>query len=202
MTCQRDEGGDEPSRGPDRGAEPLLTLEPLIAAVREGVEGAGWPLSGLQKTTSHSFEGRWEGAATRSAYLFFHRDDLPGTVSVEAFLDETSAGLSGNLTLVVEGPHYGDLGRASTVLERVAGAVHETLPQLPRSPLSLRLLLPHAGTPPSRAEVQLRVRRAIPSGPVAEGERGVTAFAHEAVGAFETLLERPEVAEFLPPVVD
>ncbi len=35
----------------------LLTLEPLIDAVREGVEAEGWELSGLQKTTSHQFEG-------------------------------------------------------------------------------------------------------------------------------------------------
>jgi hypothetical protein len=31
-------------------------------------------LSGLQKTTSHQFEGRWEGESTRSAYLFFHSE--------------------------------------------------------------------------------------------------------------------------------
>ena len=49
---------------------PLLTLEPLLDAVRLGVEDAGWTLSGLQKTTSHEFDGRWAGESTRSAYLF------------------------------------------------------------------------------------------------------------------------------------
>ena len=51
----------------------LDTLEPLIDAVRDGVEGKGWSLSGLQKTSSTEFEGRWAGQTTRSAYLFFHR---------------------------------------------------------------------------------------------------------------------------------
>ena len=41
--------------------ESVLTLEPLIDAVRDGVEATGWALSGLQKTTSHEYAGRWEG---------------------------------------------------------------------------------------------------------------------------------------------
>ena len=63
--------------GPRRSVnlDEILTLEPLVDAVREGVESAGWHLSGLQKTTSLEFEGRWEGESTRSAYLFFHRAD-------------------------------------------------------------------------------------------------------------------------------
>src|SRR4051812_43482453 len=55
------------------GASPILTLEPLIEAVRQGLEAAGWALSGLQKTTSHEYAGRWDGESSRSAYLFFHR---------------------------------------------------------------------------------------------------------------------------------
>jgi hypothetical protein len=35
--------------------DPLLTLEPLIEAIRSGIEDSGWELSGLQKTTSHQF---------------------------------------------------------------------------------------------------------------------------------------------------
>ncbi len=186
----------------DPSAEALLTLEPLIDAVRSGIETSGWSMSGFQKTTSQAFEGRWAGESTRSAYLFFHRDDLPGSISVEAFLDETSQGLEGNLTLVVEGPRYGDLGRASTVLERVAGAVGETLPTQPRTPLSLRLLLPGAATRASEAEVQLRVRRSLQAGALAAGAKAVERCAAGVVAAFEALLERPEVAEFLPPVVE
>ena len=67
--------------------EPILTLEPLLEAVREGLETSGWELSGLQKTTSHQFEGRWEGDSTRSAYLFFHPPHGPDFVSVDVYLD-------------------------------------------------------------------------------------------------------------------
>ena len=106
----------------DEGA--LLTLEPLVDAVREGVEAAGWTLSGMQKTTSHEFGGRWAGESTRSAYLFFHRPDGREPVSVDVFLDETSGGLGGNLTLAVRGPALGELGgfaEALTGLARAAG---------------------------------------------------------------------------------
>ena len=61
---------DEFSMSPNR-ENSILTLEPLIDVVRAAVEGGGWSISGLQKTTSHQFEGRWEGEATRSAFLFF-----------------------------------------------------------------------------------------------------------------------------------
>ena len=119
------------------GAADLLTLEPLLEAVRTGVEDAGWLLSGLQKTTSHEFERKWAGESTRSAYLFFHRADLPESVGMEAFLDETSDGLRGNLALVLDGPPLGRLGGVSAVLERVAGATGETLPEGYRSPVAL-----------------------------------------------------------------
>ncbi len=182
--------------------ESILTLEPLLDAVRTGVEEAAWELSGLQKTTSHEFEGRWAGSSTRSAYLFFHRPDLPDAISVEGFLDETSRGLQGNLTLVVEGPCYGDLGQASTILERIASAARETFPAQCRTPLSLRLHLPRADTPSEEARVQLRIRVHLP--PITPEIRPETVcrYTASAVGAFEAMLERPEVAEFLPPVVE
>lgn len=82
-------------------SEPLLTLEPLLEVVREGVSNAGWELSGLQKTTSHQFQGLWDGKNSRSAYLFFHNDRMPDCVSVDVFLDETTKGLRGSLALVV-----------------------------------------------------------------------------------------------------
>jgi hypothetical protein len=189
-------------RDSSSGGGPILTLEPLLAAVREGVELAGWVLSGLQKTTSHEFEGRWAGESTRSAYLFFHRPDLPDSVSAEAFLDETSRGLQGNLTLVVEGPTYGELGRASSVLERVAAAASETFPPTCRVPLALRLRLPESSVAVERAEVQVRIRVHLPEARVEGGELAVQHFAQAALGAFEQLLERPEVAELLPPIVD
>ena len=180
----------------------LLTLEPLLDAVRDGVEGSGWELSGLQKTTSHEFEGRWSGESTRSGYLFFHRDDLPEAVSIEVFLDETSRGLRGNLALVLDGPVLGRLGRVRGVLERVSGAARETLPEGYRTPVSLRLGLSEAGAEPDAAEIQVRVKLAIPPAAMEAGASAVSSLATAAVAAFESLLERPEVAELLPPVVE
>ncbi|TVP49843.1 MAG: hypothetical protein EA350_01510 [Gemmatimonadales bacterium] len=185
-----------------RDKDPMLTLEPFLDAVRDGIQGAGWGLSGLQKTTSHEFEGRWAGESTRSAYLFFHRADLPDSISVEGFLDETTRGLQGNLTLVVEGPRFGDLGHVSVVLERVAAAAAETFPSECTVPLSLRLRLPQASTEAADAEVQLRVRLHLPGNAAHRGGEAVRSYVQSAVVAFEQLLERPEVAELLPPVMD
>jgi hypothetical protein len=186
----------------DPARHPLLTLEPLVEAVQDGVTRAGWGLSGLQKTTSREFEGRWAGESTRSAYLFFHRDDLPGSVAVEAFVDETSRGLRANLSLVLEGPALGELGDLSQVLRRVSGAVADTLPEGYRTPVSARVGLPHVDVPPPRGEVQLRVKLHVPAGALDAGESAVAALASATVTAFERLLERPEVAELLPPVMD
>ncbi len=185
-----------------QGRADLLTLEPLLEAVRTGVEEAGWLLSGLQKTTSHEFEGKWAGESTRSAYLFFHRSDLPESVAMEAFLDETSGGLRGNLALVLDGPRLGYLGAVPGVLERVAGASLETLPEGYCTPVSLRLAVPHGGTPVDRAEVQFRIKLSIPEAAMCAGASAVSALSSGAVSAFEALLERPEVAEMLPPVID
>ncbi len=179
-----------------------MTLEPLLDAVRSGVEGAGWSLSGLQKTTSHEFEGRWAGESTRSAYLFFHRADLPESVAMEAFLDETSEGLRGNLALVLDGPRLGRLGAVPEVLERVAHASLETLLDGYRTPVSLRLAVPNGDTPVERAEVQFRIKLKIPGAAMCAGASAVTVLSTAAVAAFEALLERPEVAEMLPPVID
>ena len=106
-------------------SDPLLTPEPLIEAVRDGVSRPGWELSGLQKTTSHQFEGRWDGQSARSAYLFFDSENVPDLVSVDVFLDETSKGLRGNLALVVEGLALSDLEPMKDVLSSIAVAVFE-----------------------------------------------------------------------------
>ncbi len=183
-------------------ARDVLTLEPLLEAVRSGVERAGWVLSGLQKTTSHEFDGRWAGESTRSAYVFFHRDDLPDSVSVEAFLDETTRGLRGNLSLVLEGPRLGRLGGVRDVIGRVAAAARETLPAPDRSPVSVKLTLSGRSGGPEEAETQIRVKLLIPQAGVERGASAVSALCAEGVAAFEALLECPEVAELLPPVVD
>ena len=110
----RSTGGEQDAEG--KGPEDLHTLEPFLEAIREGVEGRGWELSGLQKTTSYRFEGRWEGDSTRSAYLFFHRAGVPEDVSVDVYLDETSRGLKGNLALVMDVPDLGDVGPVQEAL--------------------------------------------------------------------------------------
>lgn len=180
----------------------LDTLEPLLDAVRDGVEHAAWSLSGLQKTTSHEFEGRWAGESTRSAYLFFHRDDLPEEVSVEVFLDETPRGLRGNLSLVLDGPALRELDDPETVLARVAGAAGDTLPEGYRVPVSIRIGVPDSSADPGEAEVQLRIKLKIPPVALDAGASAVSALASSAVSSFERLLERPEVAELLPPVIE
>lgn len=185
-----------------KGSTELLTLEPLLDAVRSGIEDAGWLLSGLQKTTSHEFEGRWAGQSTRSAYVFFHRADLPETVGVEVFLDETSRGLRGNLALVLDGPELSRLGEVSCVMDRVAAATRETLPDGYRTPVSVRLAIPDGDVPAEQADVQFRIKLSIPRAAVDAGSSAVNALATAAVSAFEALLERPEVAEMLPPVVE
>jgi len=188
----------KPSGGPAQ----IVSLEPLLDAVREGVELSGWSLSGLQKTTSHEFDGAWAGESTRSAYLFFHRDDLPECVSVEGYLDETSRGLRGNLALVLEGPTLEQLGAVRGVLERVGCASDETLPPRYHAPVSVRLAVPRRGAPAGQAGVQVRFKLVIPSPAMQAGASAVSALASEAVSSFETLLERPEVAELLPSLVE
>jgi hypothetical protein len=185
-----------------KGHDPVLTLEPLVEAIEEGVTVSGWTLSGLQKTTSQEFEGRWAGESTRSAYLFFHRQDLPETISVEAFLDETSNGLRANLSLVIEGPPFGEMGDLAQVLARISDAVAGTLPDGYRTPLALRIGLSDADVAPGHGEIQLRVKLAAPSVAMEAGTSAVSALASAAVVAFEHLLERPEIAELLPPVMD
>jgi hypothetical protein len=185
-----------------QGSASLLTLEPLLDAVREGVEQAEWTLSGLQKTTSHEFAGAWAGESTRSAYLFFHRDDLPESVAVEAFLDETSQGLKGNLSLVLEGPSLGRVGSAAAVLDRLVRAAAETLAASYRTPVSLRLTHERRGAPLEEAGVEVRIKLIIPPAAVEAGAAAVSALATYTVSAFESLLECPEVAELLPPVVE
>ena len=171
----------------------ILTLEPLLEAVRRGVEGAGWELSGLQKTTSHRFEGRWEGESTRSAYLFFHRDDLPDRISIDVYLDETSRGLKGNLALVLDGPDLGDIDSVPRVLGLLAGAADRALPDRYRRPLTLRFRVRDAGEPAEGAETEYRFKVHVPRSAVDAGKDAVASLAGSAVAAFESLLQDPDV---------
>lgn len=181
---------------------PILTLEPLLESVRRGIEEAGWILSGLQKTTSREFEGRWAGDHTRSAYLFFHRDDLPEAVCIEGFLDETSRGLRGTLSLVIDGPPLSEVRSAARVLRRVGRGARDTLPSEYRTPVVVRLAMDDADGHPAEASVQVRVKLAFPTVAMEAGASAVSALSAASVSAFEDLLECPEIAELLPPVMD
>ena len=179
--------------------EPLQTLEPLIDAVTEGIEGAGWILSGLQKTTSHEYAGRWSGESSRSAYLFFHEDSLPDGVSVDVLLDETSRGIQGNLALVVEGPELVSLGDARAALAAAAAAADERLPRGYRTPIALRLRLADSGSAVESATVELRVKVRIPDAAIRSGHGAVAELAAVSVRAFERLLEHPELRRYTAP---
>ncbi|HSG09140.1 MAG TPA: hypothetical protein VLA36_12340 [Longimicrobiales bacterium] len=176
---------------------PLLTLEPLIEAVRSGVEEGGWTLSGLQKTTSHQFEGRWAGDSTRSAYLFFHRAEGADWASVEAFLDETSRGLTGNLALVVDAIELGGLGEIPRALSDLAGLSAQVMPPSARAPLTLRLHLPSTLTPVDNAETEIRFKLKLPGASLSAGAAGVTVLVADTVRRFNTLLQEQGLRPFL-----
>lgn len=176
--------------------ESIDTLEPLIDAVREGVEGTEWSLSGLQKTSSTEFEGRWAGESTRSAYLFFHREELE-TVSVEAYLDETSRGLTGNLGLVADVRPLWELEGVPPALERIAEVARRHLPEGYTTPVTLRLRLPRAEEDVREAELEARIKIRIPRAALSAGSSAVAALASSAVKAFEAILDDPRAGTVL-----
>jgi hypothetical protein len=175
---------------------PVLTLEPFIDGVRAGVEGGGWELSGLQKTTSHEYAGRWEGDSTRSAYLFFHRPDGAEGISVEGFLDETSRGLQGNVSLVVEGPPLARLGDARAALAAAAAAVRRRIPAPRRAAVSLKLRMEEGSEAAEDATTELRVKARVTQAALREGVGAVAESVAMVVRAFEQLLEDREIARY------
>lgn len=177
----------------------ILTLEPLIEAVQEGVLAAGWQLSGLQKTTSHQFEGRWDGESTRSAYLFFHFDEGREDVSIDVYLDETSRGLMGNIALVVDLLDLQDLGRVQTSLGVLGELSAASLPEGYRTPVSLRFRLPEAGDDPGAAEAQVRFKLQFPRATIGTGPAAIAELAQRTVRAFEDLLEADALRGLMPP---
>lgn len=178
---------------------PILTLEPFLEAVRGGLEDAGWTLSGLQKTTSHEFEGRWAGESTRSAYLFFHRDERGEPAEVDVYLDETTRGLTGNLALVVDLRELGSTGPVPALLERLAALGSDHLPEGHRTPLSLRFQLPDRGVAAIGAETEVRFKLRIPRRSIEEGARSVTELARTTAAAFERILDEAELHAVMDP---
>lgn len=178
---------------------PILTLEPLIDAVRDGVERAGWQLSGLQKTTSHQFEGRWAGDSTRSAYLFFHDPGGPEWASVDVYLDETSRGLAGNLALVVDARPLSGLGDVQETLNALGRLASAHLPEGYRTPLTLRLRLDDAAEEAASASSEIRFKLRLPRTSLEAGADAVAALSSATVRAFAGLLASPDLAPFLDP---
>ena len=176
---------------------PILTLEPLLEAVKEGLEGAGWELSGLQKTTSYEFEGRWAGDSSRSAYLFFHSDEVPEWVSLDVFLDETSRGLKGNLALVVDGPELSAIRDPEAVLSSLASAAGRALPEGYRTPLTLRYRLSSLSGPPSESDSEVRFKLYLPAKALKAGHSAVAALSASTADAFRQILASPELGPFL-----
>lgn len=181
----------------DSGGGPLLTLEPLIEAVRAGVEGAGWALSGLQKTTSHQFEGRWEGESTRSAYLFFHDERRSEEASIDVYLDETTQGLTGNLALVVDLAPLSRVGAPADALRAFGGLTRAFLAEEHATPVTLRLRLRDGDADPGSAEVEVRFKVRIARRTIRDGAKAVRLLAAEAVVGFEGILASPELARFI-----
>ena len=169
-------------------ARPLLTLEPFIEAVQDGITRAGWVLSGLQKTTSHQFEGRWQGESSRSAYLFFHNDKNPDFVSIDVFLDETTKGLKGNLALVVSGPEMGLLEPMLDFLAALAKVTADCLPEHYHTPFVVRLRMDGPEDDPRTAEAEVRIKLTIPSEALDAGASAVSALASATTTAFERSL--------------
>lgn len=173
----------------DDDRQPILTLEPLTDAVRAGVDGTGWVLSGLQKTTSHQFEGRWEGDSTRSAYLFFHRVDGPDDVSIDVYLDETRRGVSGNVALVVDLKPLGELSSVPEVMSALSEAALRRLPDEVRRPLTLRLRMPDAGEVVDDAETEVRIKVRLPRAVMKEGGEATASFVRSITADFGALLD-------------
>jgi len=179
--------------------EALLTLEPFLEAVREGLDQAGWELSGLQKTTSFEFEGRWAGDSSRSAYLFFHCPGVEDWASIDTFLDETSKGLKGNLALVVDGPELRGIQDPGEALRHLGALAQRSLPPGYKTPLTLRYRMPGPGRDPLQADTEIRFKLHFPRKAMEAGAFAVTALAQASARAFQEILHAPELIPFLPP---
>lgn len=181
-----------------RQSGPILTLEPFLDAIREGMEEEGWELSGLQKTTSYEFEGRWAGDSSRSAYLFFHKSGASDWASIDGFLDETTRGLKGNLALVLDGPSLSGLPNPEEALATLRALAQRALPKGYRAPLTLRYRLPELGADPADADTEIRFKLLIPRKAIQAGFSAISALSASAARAFQALLESPELEPFWP----
>jgi len=153
----------------------------------------------MQKTTSYEFEGRWAGDSSRSAYLFFHHPEVEDWASIDAFLDETSKGLKGNLALVVDGPQLSGIPDPEKALRQLGALAQAALPEGYVTPLTLRYRLPGPGKDPLLADTEIRFKLHFPGKAMAAGTLAVGALAQLSALAFRQILHAPELMPFLPP---
>ncbi len=165
----------------------LLTLEPLITVVRDALSGAGWKLSGLEKTTSHEFVGRWEGGGSRRAYLFFHCDRVADFVRIDSFLEESPRGLRGDLALVFAAPELADLTPMPQFLAALSRMTVDCMPEGYKIILSVKLRLEGPREDPRDAETEVRLRLPIPAGAIDAGGYAVSSLVSLAVAGFERM---------------
>ena len=171
------------------------TLEPLIECVRTFLHGAGWSLTGLQKTTSYEYEGAWAGSSVRSAYAFFHQvhDEEGEGPSIEVFLDETEDGPDGTIALVVPGPPVGELPRVDSLLQACGALLSRAVPAGIPAPISVSYQH-DAARDVARARCKVRFKANVPRVAVSAGVASVQAVLSTAIGAFTQVL-----ADWPPP---
>jgi hypothetical protein len=150
----------------------------------------------MQKTTSQEFEGRWSGASTRSAYLFFHHA-VHETVSVDVYLDETSDGLQGNLALVADVHPVPELPGVPEALDALAELVRRHLPEGYRTPVTLRLRLGDPARPAEHAALETRLKLLFPQAALAAGHGAVAALTTTVLRSYERLLGDGAAARWL-----
>ncbi len=175
----------------------LETLEPVIEAVQEGLEDRGWALSGMQKTTSFEYEGRWAGETSRSAYLFFHKESRGEGVSIDAFVDETSRGLRANLALVMALPSLGGLPATPEMLDRVRAGAARNMMEGYKTPVSIRFRLPDTSRSPNDAETEVRIKLTVPKTAFEAGGAAVSILAGATADAFEQVLRDSDLEAFV-----
>lgn len=208
---------DDPVSSGGQAPRAILTLEPLLEIVRTTVEDGGWLLSGLQKTTSYEYAGRWDGDSTRSAYAFYHRggdeqavESVPDPTrqspraaewdpALDVFLDETSRGLTGTLALVLPGPELAGLGDAEVALNRLSRIATDCIPPDLVMPVSLRARLPDARRPAGSADVEIRFKVRIGAAAIRAGSRVVEAVVRSGLTAFDRIDGHPDMGALLSP---
>jgi hypothetical protein len=130
--------------------------------------------------------------------LFFHRPDVPEWASVDAFLDETSRGLKGNLALVLDGPELQEIPDPAAALTALAELARPMLPEGYRAPLTLRYRVPGLGEDPGHADTEIRFKLLLPKGALDSGFSAVSALAGATARAFQSILESPGLRPYWP----